>query len=60
MEVPFFVYADALKRIQPDMRRGGAGIMGAFDKNRNVIENTAAKIYARHRKGSYKLGPTDF
>ena len=42
MEVPFFVYADALKRIQPDMRCDEAGIVGAFDANRYVIERSDA------------------
>jgi hypothetical protein len=60
MEVSFFVYADALKRIQPDMRCDEAGIVGAFDANRHVIEQTAAKVYARDRKGSYELAATDF
>ena len=60
MEVSFFVYADALKRIQPDMRCDEAGIVSAFDANRQVIEHTAAKVYARDRRGSYELGPTDF
>ena len=60
MEVSFFVYADALKRIQPDMRWDEDGIVSAFDANRGLIEDTAAKVYARDRRGFYELGPGDF
>ena len=60
MEVSFFISADALKRIQPSLRCDEDGIVGAFDANRDVIEDAAAKIYARGRRGSYELGPTDF
>jgi hypothetical protein len=60
MEVSFFIHADALKRIQPDMRCDEDGILGAFDANRDAIEDTAAKVYARDRRGSYELAATDF
>jgi hypothetical protein len=60
MEIAFFISADALKRIQPDLRYDEDGIVSAFDANRDLIEDVAAKIYGRGRKGSYELGPTDF
>jgi hypothetical protein len=60
MEAPFFVNEGALKRIQPDMRIDEAGLLKAFDSNRNLIYTTAAKVYRRGRKGSYDLLPADF
>ena len=60
MERSFFVAEDALKRIQPDMRFDDAGVLHAFDANRQLIYATAAKVYARGRKGSYDLKGDDF
>jgi Protein of unknown function (DUF1488) len=60
MEASFFVNEDALKQIQPDMRFDEAGFLDAFDLNRDMIYATAAKVYARGRKGSYDLIPADF
>jgi hypothetical protein len=60
MEASFFVTEDSLKRIQPDMRLDEAGLLGAFDLNRELIYATAAKVYRRGHKGSYDLLPGDF
>jgi hypothetical protein len=60
MEVAFFVTEDALKRVQPDMQSDEAGLLRAFDSNRDLIYRRAAKIYARGRKGSYDLVVADF
>jgi hypothetical protein len=60
MEVAFFVTEDALKRVQPDMQSDEAGLLRAFDSNRDLICRRAAKIYARGRKGSYDLVGADF
>jgi Protein of unknown function (DUF1488) len=60
MERSFFVTEDALKRVQPDMRFDEAGLLSAFDSNRDLIYATAAKVYARGRKGSYDLMTHDF
>jgi len=60
MEVSFFVTEDALKRISPGMRFDEAGLLGAFDENRELIYATATKVYARGRKGSYDLVSSDF
>jgi len=60
MEVSFFVTEDALKRIAPGMRFDEAGLLGAFDENRELIYATATKVYARGRKGSYDLVSSDF
>jgi hypothetical protein len=60
MEASFFVTEEALKRVQPDMRFDEAGLLDAFDANRDLIYATAAKVYGRGRKGSYDLVSGDF
>jgi Protein of unknown function (DUF1488) len=60
MEASFFVTEDALKQVQPDMRLDEAGLLNAFDTNRELIYATASKVYARGRKGSYDLHCADF
>jgi hypothetical protein len=60
MEASFFVDGDALKRVKPDMRFDEVGLLSAFDSNRILIYATAAKVYERHRKGSYDLIAADF
>jgi Protein of unknown function (DUF1488) len=59
METSFFVTEDALKRVQPDMRLDEAGLLSAFDANRDVIQAAAAKVYARGHKGSYDVVADD-
>lgn len=60
MECSFFVTADALKRLQPSLPPSEAGLLDAFDDNRDLICKTAAKVHARGFKGSYDLVTTDF
>jgi hypothetical protein len=60
MEASFFVTEDALKRVQPDLRLDEAGLLSAFDANRDLICATAARVYARGRRGSYDLVGADF
>jgi hypothetical protein len=60
MEASFYVTEDALKRVQPNMRFDEIGLLGAFDSNRDLIYATAAKVYARGRRGSYDLVGADF
>jgi hypothetical protein len=60
MEASFYVTEDALKRVQPSMRFDEAGLLDAFDANRNLIYAAAAKVYARGHKGSYDLVSGDF
>ena len=60
MEAAFFVSEEALKRVQPDMPFDEASILRAFDLNRDQICATAAKVYARGRRGSYNLVGSDF
>jgi hypothetical protein len=60
MEASFFVNEDALKRVHAEMRFDEAGLLSAFDLNRDLIYATAAKVYQRGHKGSYDLVPADF
>jgi hypothetical protein len=60
MEASFFITEDALQRIQPNMRLDEAGLLSAFDLNRNRIYAAAGKVYSRGRKGSYDLVSSDF
>jgi hypothetical protein len=60
MEASFFVTEDALKRVQPDVRPDEAGLLRAYDTNRDLIYATALKVYSRGRKGSYELLRGDF
>jgi hypothetical protein len=60
MEASFFISGEALKRIQPDMPFDEAGLLRAFDLNRDLICATAVKVYERRHKGSYDLLPADF
>ena len=59
MEWPFFVTAEALKRIEPSMIEGEAGMLAAFDVHRGKILAAAAKLYGQGRRGSYELSATD-
>lgn len=59
MESSFFVTADALKEIQPNLRFDAADLLRAFDINRERICAIAAKVYARGRRGSYELNAAD-
>jgi Protein of unknown function (DUF1488) len=60
MEASFFVDADSLKKIKPDMPFDEVGLLSTFDSNRKLIYATAAKVYERRRKGSYDLIAADF
>lgn len=61
IECSFFVTADALRHVQPGLRpEDEAGFLDAFDANRDLIYKTAAKVFARGRKGSYELVTADF
>ncbi|MGZ5827563.1 MAG: DUF1488 domain-containing protein [Xanthobacteraceae bacterium] len=60
MEASFFVNEDALKRIQPNIGSDEAGLLSAFDLQRERIYAIAALVYGRGRKGSYDLLPADF
>lgn len=59
MECSFFVTADALKQIQPDLQSDAVDLLRAFDINHDRIYAIAAKIYARGPRGSYDLNVAD-
>ncbi len=59
MENSFFVTADALMQIQPNLQPDVTGLLRAFDINRDRIYAIAAKVYARGRRGSYELNVAD-
>jgi Protein of unknown function (DUF1488) len=59
MESSFFMTADALKRIEPNLRSDAVDLLRAFDNNRDRIYGIAAKVYARGRRGSYDLNAAD-
>jgi hypothetical protein len=60
MESSFFVTATALEQIQPNLQAGEAGLLRAFDSNRERIHAIAAKVYSRGRQACYQLDSADF
>ena len=62
IEISFFVEADALKRLCPEMSSAETGFLKAFDAVRNRIHEVADKVYVRGGKGSYAyvLAAEDF
>ena len=60
MERSFFITADALMSIQPKTSADEAGLLSAFDRNRERIYAAAVAVHARGRKGSYDLVASDF
>ena len=60
LEVPFFVEASALCRMDPSATRDESGLLNAFDRYRSRIFLSANRIYSRRqRKGSYTLAASD-
>jgi hypothetical protein len=59
MESSFFVTADALKQMQPDLQSGADALLRVFDDNRSRIYTTAARVYARGRKNAYNIYAAD-
>jgi len=55
IEVSFFVEADALKHLYPDMDDTKSGLLKAFDSARDRIYEVADKCYLRagSAKGTY-------
>jgi len=45
MQWPFFVTAEALRRVHPSMAQSEAGMLEAFDSNSDRICALAAKLY---------------
>jgi hypothetical protein len=59
MESSFFLTADALKQLQPNLKSDAADLLRAFDTHRDRIYAIASKVYARGRRGSYDLNVAD-
>ena len=59
LEIPFFVEADALCRIDPKTTMDEPGLLSAFDRHRSQIFKAADRIYSRRRRGSYTLAASD-
>ena len=59
MENSFFIMADTLKEMQPNLRFDAIDILHAFDANRERIYSIAARVYARGRRGTYDLNVDD-
>jgi Protein of unknown function (DUF1488) len=60
IEASFYIEADALRRIQPDVRADESGLLDAFDSNRDLICAAAARLYVRGSRGSYDLVAANF
>jgi hypothetical protein len=60
IEYSFFITADALVRVDPHLKRNEEGFLGAFDGHRDLICQTAARVYSQDRKSRYELVGTDF
>lgn len=62
IEISFYVEADALKRLCPEMDDIEKSYLLAFDDSRDKIYEIADKLYSHGRKGNYAyiLGAKDF
>jgi hypothetical protein len=60
MENSFLVTSDALRRMEPSLQADEASVLRAFDRHRELIFRTAAKIYARGQRRAYNLVAADF
>jgi len=62
MEVAFFVEADALKQLNPEMSDTEAGFLLAFDTARDRIYEVAGNVYGQGGKSphAYILTAEDF
>jgi len=59
MESAFFLTAEALQKLQPNLQFEEDDVLRAFDSNREHIYATAAKVYARGHRGSYEVTAAD-
>src|SRR6185437_1684675 len=60
MENSFLVTSEALRRMEPDVQADEASVLRVFDRHRELIFRTAAKVYARRRRRAYNLVAADF
>ena len=59
-EICFYVEQEALGHINPNTSRDEAGLLNAFDRNRDRILKVAGKVYSRYRRDAYTLLASDF
>lgn len=59
LEIPFFVEASALCRMDPKVTRDEFGLLNAFDLYRDRICKAADRVYSRRSRGSYTLTASD-
>jgi len=59
LEIPFFVEASALCRMDPKTASDERGLLNAFDLHRTRIFAAADRVYSRRRRGSYTLVAAD-
>lgn len=62
IEISFYVEADTLKTLRPEMESTEIGILQAFDSVREQIHGVASKVHGRSDNGTYAhiLGANDF
>ena len=62
IEISFYVEADTLKMLRPEMESTEFGILQAFDSVREQIHGVASKVHSRSENGTYAhtLGASDF
>ena len=53
IEISFYVEADALKQLCPEINDAETGFLHAFDTARNRIIEVAEEIYASGKKGRF-------
>lgn len=59
LEISFFVEADALQKLSPEMITAESGFLTAFDASRKQIYEAADYVYVHGgRKGSYAYSLT--
>ena len=53
IEITFFIEAEALQKLCPELRNVEAGFLDAFDATRKRIHQVADKVYSHGKSGSY-------
>lgn len=60
LERPFFVEETAICRLDSTAHTDPASLLLAFDRHRDKICQTATRLYAQRREGSYTMKASDF
>lgn len=60
LEISFFVEADALMIVDPQVRDAEATVLQAFDDGRDRVHEVAASVYSRSHGFSHVLTAADF